>query len=166
MNLIQIAQKYNTDAKCVNYLKALRWGNKVVCSKCGSDNVVSVKSGLGRYHCNSCKTTFSVLADTIFEDTRLDLPKWFMITGMILNAKQGISAKEISRDAGITYKTAWYACMRIRCAMIDNCATLQNIVEMDESYVGGKPRKRYNQSSSTTKLSEVTIKRGRGRQSV
>jgi transposase-like protein len=162
MNLIEIAKTYNTTDKCVKYLKILRWGRTIICSKCGSENIVNISSGIGRHHCNDCETTFSVISGTIFEDTRLDLPTWFMIVGMILNAKQGISALEISRDAGITYKTAWYACMRIRCGMIDNCSSLQDVVEMDESYIGGKPRKRYSDSKSTANLSKVTLKRGRG----
>jgi transposase-like protein len=138
-------------------------GKKVVCPKCHSKNIVSIKD-LGRYYCNKCSTTFSVLTDTIFENSRLPLTDWFMIIGLMLNAKKGISAKQIMRDAEITYKSAWYAAMRVRCAMIDNChIELKNIIEMDESYVGGKPRKGKVPANEPTLFKiELEAKRGRG----
>jgi len=160
MNLIKISKKYDTQAKCLAYLEKLRWGKTVTCTKCGSGNTVRIQSQAGRHHCNNCKTTFSVLVDTVFENTRLELPKWFLIIGLMLNAKKGISAKQIMRDAGVTYKTAWYTAMRVRCGMINNCITLQNIVEMDEAYVGGKPRKKLPLNKPS--ISTVTNKRGRG----
>lgn len=160
MNLLTITKKYNTQAKCLSYLEKLRWGDTVTCTFCGSDNTVAIKAQQGRHHCNNCKTTFSVLSDTIFEDTRLPLPKWFIIIGMMLNAKLGLSAKEIMRNAGVTYKTAWYTAMRVRCGMINPCITLQNIIEMDEAYVGGKPRKKV--PANYPNLTKVTNKRGRG----
>ncbi len=161
MNLIDINKKFNSQAKCLSYLEKLRWGKTVTCTKCGSDNTVRIKPQAGRHHCNNCKTTFSVLVDTIFENTRLPLTKWFMVIGLMLNAKKGIAAAQIMRDTGITYKTAWYAAMRVRCGMIDNCKSLQNIVEMDEAYVGGRPRKKQPASNKPT-LINVVNKRGRG----
>jgi transposase-like protein len=162
MNLITIHKKYGTQAKCLSYLEKLRWGKTVRCTKCHSDNTVRIKTQAGRHHCNNCKTTFSVLVDTIFENTRLELPQWFIIIGLMLNAKKGIAAKQIQRDTGVTYKTAWYTAMRIRCGMIDNCKVLQNIVEMDEAYVGGKPRKKPPISANIPSISNVANKRGRG----
>ena len=163
MDLITIQKKYNTDRKCRLYLEKLRWGKAVICTKCDSSNIVKIKKQVGRYHCNACKTTFSVLSDTIFEYSGLPLPKWFVLIGLMLNTKTGISAKEIQRNVGLTYKTAWYSAMRVRCAMIDNCnIELENIVEMDEAYIGGKPRKRYSKNSNDPNLSKVTAKRGRG----
>ncbi len=161
MNLTEIHKKYGTQDKCLSYLEKLRWGKTVTCTKCGSDNTVRIKTQSGRHHCNNCKTTFSVLSDTVFENTRLPLPKWFLIIGLMLNAKKGIAAAQLMRDAGVTYKTAWYTAMRVRCGMINNCVSLQNIVEMDESYVGGKPRKK-KPADNDANLFTVTNKRGRG----
>ena len=101
MNLITIQKKYGTDRKCRLYLEKIRWGKTVTCTKCGSKNIVRLKRQQGRYHCNNCKTTFSVLTDTIFEYTGLSLPKWFMIIGLMMNTKTGISAKEIQRNVGV-----------------------------------------------------------------
>jgi transposase-like protein len=82
----------------------------------------------------------------------------------MVNSKTGISAKEIERDTGVTYKTAWYSAMRVRCAMIDYChIELENIVEMDEAYLGGKP-KRIKSADNEPSLSRVENKRGRGTQ--
>jgi len=163
MNLINIQKKYGTDRKCRVYLEKLRWGKTVTCTKCGSKNIVRLKKQQGRYHCNSCKTTFSVLSETIFEYSGLPLPKWFMVVGLMMNTKTGISAKEIQRNVGITYKTAWYSAMRVRCAMIDyKNIELHGIVEMDEAYIGGKPRRKYSKAKNEPNLSKITSKRGRG----
>lgn len=166
MTLIDIQKKYNTDLKCRQYLEKLRWGKVIKCTKCNSTNTVDLKKENGRYHCNHCKTTFSVISDTIFEASGLPLSKWFMVIGLMTNTKTGISAKEIERNVGLTYKTAWYCAMRIRCAMIDHCnIELSNVVEMDETYVGGKPRKKYSSLSPSLPIigaESFTNKRGRG----
>jgi len=82
---------------------------------------------------------------------------------LMMNTKTGISAKEIQRNVGVTYKTAWYSAMRVRCAMIDyDNIELHGIVEMDEAYIGGKPRHRYSTKDNKPTLSKVTTKRGRG----
>lgn len=163
MNLTELSKNYNTKPKCMNYLEKLRWGKTVTCDYCGSNETRPLKSEAGRHNCRNCKRNFSVTIGTIFQDTRLSLPKWFQVIALVLNAKKGISAKQIMRDIDVSYKTAWYACMRVRCAMIDNCDELQNIVEMDEAYTGGKPRKFYKQKGdSRPTISQITNKRGRG----
>ena len=163
MDLLKINRRFNSDAKCLAYLEKLRWGKTVTCTNCGSTNVKSLKSEGRRKHCNSCKKHFSVFNGTIFEHTRLPLTKWFNLIALILNAKQGIASANLSRNIGGSYKTAWYAAMRVRCAMIDDCSNLQNIVEMDEGFLGGKPRKKNRRPpENVAYLSNVTNNRGRG----
>ncbi len=162
MNLSTLSKKYNTKAKCIAYLEKLRWGKKPVCVFCGDKEHITKRNGTTRYHCNKCNKDFSVLVDTIFEDTRLPLIKWFQLIMLILNAKKGISAKQLMRDINIGYPTAWFAAMRCRCAMINSCNSLQHIVEMDETYVGGKPRRRYPKNDALPIISRVYNKRGRG----
>jgi transposase-like protein len=167
MNLLSIQKKYSTEQKCLLYLEKLRWGKTVNCTFCGSENTKRLKSEARRHHCNNCNRHFSVLVGTIFEDTRLSLRKWFLFIGLMMNAKRGISAMQLKRDAGVTYKTAWYIAMRVRCAMIEDCNhALQNIVEMDEAYVGGKPRKKNKKQKkipdNKPSITQVTDKRGRG----
>jgi hypothetical protein len=94
-----------------------------------------------RHHCNSCNTTFSVTVDTIFHHTHLDLQKWFLAISLVLNAKKGISARQLARDIEVNRNTAWFMGMRIRNAMFEQPELMRGIVEMDECYIGGKPRK-------------------------
>src|SRR5574337_775963 len=146
MNLHTLGQKYNTQAKCVRYLEKVRWDNEPICPHCDAENVTPRKKVVDRmrkYHCNTCNRDFTVLTGTIFEASKMPLPKWFMLITLMLNAPKGISSMQLSRDLALTYKTAWYSAMRVRCAMIDDeVDLLEGIVEMDESYLGGKPRKR------------------------
>lgn len=161
MNLTTLHKKFSTQAKCIAYLEKLRWGKKPVCVKCGSFHVTKRKRSI-KYHCNSCNKDFSVLVETIFEDTRLKLPKWFEIIFLMSTAKMGISSAEIARMVGVKYQTAWYASHRVRCAMIDNELRLEGMVEFDEAYIGGKKRKIKKTEANKAVLSTITEKRGRG----
>ena len=167
MNLTQLHSKFGTHEKCLAYLVKLRWGKKPVCHHCGSVHVTKPKEGI-RFHCNKCNKNFSVLMGTIFEETRLELNKWFEIILLTMNAKMGISAAEVSRDVGVKYHTAWFACHKVRCAMVsEEGIKLEGVVEFDESYFGGKPRKQYKkEADNIANLSQVTNKRGRGTKKV
>lgn len=163
MNLSEVNKNYNTQTKCLVLLQKLRWDKNVKCTFCDSTKTKPIKSEKGRHSCTNCKKSFSVLAGTIFEDSRLPLPKWFQIITLMLNAKSGISAKEIQRNTGVTYKTAYYACMRVRIGMLMDETKLNGIIEMDESYFGGKARKQAQKPlDDEPNLSTVTNKRGRG----
>ena len=140
MKITTIAKKYGTQVKCLNYLEKLRWGKTVKCPYCGSEKNKRYKTQKNRHKCYSCNRSFSVLVDTIFEDTRLPLSDWFIVIGLMLNSKSGIASKEIQRNIGVTYKTAFYTSMRIRCGMLIEYSMLNGIVEADESYFGGKTR--------------------------
>lgn len=96
-----------------------------------------------RHHCNNCKTSFSVTVGTIFHRTHLPLQKWFLALSLVLNAKKGISARQLSRDLEVNKNTAWRMAMQIRRAMleIEQRHLLEGLVEADETYIGGKPRK-------------------------
>ncbi|MFN8355456.1 MAG: IS1595 family transposase [Spirosomataceae bacterium] len=162
MTLKELSRRFNTEAKCKKYLHQLRWPSGVVtCVRCKSSNV-RFNEGEDRYACNHCKARFRVTTDTIFERSPYPLDDWFRAIFLILNAKQGYSAKQLERNLGCTYKTAWYMAMRIRCAMIDPDITLQDVVEMDETYVGGKPRKRKALNDSVVDVATLYKKRGRG----
>jgi transposase-like protein len=162
MNLLQITKKFPTQKACIEHLEQLRWKGTPVCTFCESEKVSKLKNE-SRYHCNKCNRSFSVLVGTIFEETRMPLQNWFYSIGLMLNAKKGISAKQLQRDLGLSYKTAWYTLMRIRCALSDNVQFLRGVVQMDEVYVGGKPRKGNIRSKGNviTTLDKKN-KRGRG----
>lgn len=111
-----------------------------------------------RYHCNNCNTSFSVTVGTIFHKTKLDLQKWFLGISLILNAKKGISARQLARDLDVNKNTAWYMGMRIRRAMIEQRELMNGFVEMDETYVGGKPRKEMHKNGEKNKRGRGTKK--------
>ena len=161
MNLTQLHNKLGTHEKCITYLEKLRWNGKPKCVFCASDNVSRRKNSF-RWHCNECSHDYSVMVGTIFQDSRLELPKFFEIMFLMINAKMGISASEIARNTGVKYQTAWFACHKIRCAMIDKEIRLEGLVEFDEAYIGGKRRKQTKENYNEANLSKITSKRGRG----
>ncbi|NVO04358.1 MAG: IS1595 family transposase [Bacteroidetes bacterium] len=164
MNLKQVQKKFGTHEKCVSYLEKLRWGKTVRCAYCESTRVIKAKSEKGRYKCYDCNKSFSVLVGTIFQDSKLKLNDWFLITVLVLNAKMGISSKAISRQTGIPLKTCWLTSMKIRCAMIDKKTELHGVLQMDESYFGSSPEKKITKNTplNSPVLSTVYEKRGRG----
>ena len=139
MNIIQIYRQFPTQEACIKHLEKVRWGDTPVCAYCGSDNTYPLKGEL-RHHCNACRKSFSVTIGTIFFDTRLPMQKWFLAISLILNAKKGISSRQLARDLELPVKTAWSVGHRIRKAMKDDGKLLCGVVEMDECYLGGKPR--------------------------
>ena len=140
MNIIQIFQQFPTQESCINHLEQKRWAGVTVCPYCESTNTYKAKDRL-RHHCNGCRKSFSVTIGTIFHDTRLPLQKWFLAISLMLNAKKGISSRQLARDLELPVKTAWSLSHRIRNAIQEDQSLLSGIVEMDETYIGGKPRK-------------------------
>lgn len=144
MNLLEVSKKFPNQQACIEYLEQKRWNGKPTCPYCGSENTnktYNQDTERFRHYCNGCVKSFSVTVGTIFEDSRLSLDKWFMAIALILNAKKGISSHQIARDVGIRQATAWSIAHRVRKAMQQDNGLLSGIVEMDETYVGGKPRK-------------------------
>ena len=140
MNLIKIADTFPTETEATNYFEYVRWDNKPTCCHCGSKNA-SKRYVDFRYFCNGCRMKFSVTSDTYLHHTRLSLRVWLMCFALISDAKKGISALQLHRNLGITPKTAWKMYHQVREIMSDGHIILDGIVEMDETYVGGKPRK-------------------------
>lgn len=140
MNIIQIFQQFPTTESCIEHLEKTRWGDKPRCPYCQSERTTIND---GRHYCYNCKTSFSVTVGTIFHHTHMPLQKWFLAISLILNAKKGISALQLSRDIEVNKNTAWRIAMQIRKAMTqrEHRGLLTGIVEMDETYIGGKPRK-------------------------
>src|SRR5271157_3280621 len=138
INLISLVDKYHDEDDCRAYLEELRFPDGVICPHCNSKSISRVEA----YHifeCRSCGYQFSVITGTIFQDTHLPLWKWFTAIYLMIESKKGISANQMKRTLGISYKTAWYLCHRIRAAMSSSTPSLlKGIVEVDETWVGGK----------------------------
>jgi hypothetical protein len=148
MNLIDVSRELATDGQCLAFLERQRWPDGIVrCPTCGNDQISRImrktKSKNLRaqiYQCleKTCKTQFSATNGSIFHDSHLPLHKWFMAIALIVDAKKGISAKQVQAHLGIgSYKTAWYVCHRVRKAMVDADPTpMAGTVEIDETYIG------------------------------
>lgn len=144
MNLPELIERFGSEDKCHEYLEELRWPDGVRCPRCQSDKISRIKARR-QFDCDACRYQFSVRVGTLFHDSKLPLWKWFLAVYVMGESKKGISANQLKRMLGVSYKTAWYLCHRIRFAMHDEGAPLlSGIVEADETYVGGKPRVRHH----------------------
>jgi len=155
MNLIDINTLFPTDEKCREILTKLRWPEGVQCPRCKMP-AVELETEKTLYYCKDCDYQFSVMAGTVFNDSHLPLTKWFLATLLLCEAKKGMSACQIQRTLGISYKTAWYLCHRIRAAMVEvDRKMLDGTVEMDETYIGGKIKGRGQKQAK--KMKEIVI---------
>jgi transposase-like protein len=139
MNLMELMEKFHSDEKCRETLEELRWPDGKACPRCGATNIRNSYTR-NQYDCGSCGYEFSVTSGTMLHDTHLPLRKWMVATYLICESKKGMSANQIKRTIDVSYKTAWYLCHRIRNAMAQarEGAKLGGILEMDETFVGGK----------------------------
>jgi transposase-like protein len=162
MNILEITKKFSTQKKCLDHLEKVRWNGEIKCVYCDSDKVCKhTEKNKERLQCWNCKKSFSVTVGTIFHHTHIELQKWFLVMSLMLNARKGASSCQIARDLGMRQPTVWSMMLRIRKAMKGSQADLLNgIVEMDETYIGGKPRKRNKDKDDNGNM--PTIKRGRG----
>jgi len=148
MNILQIFQDFQTQEQAIEHLEAKRWRGHPVCPYCQSDKVYRHASGdraSQRWQCERCSRAFSVTVGTIFHGTHVPLKQWFILLGLMLNAKKSASACQLARDLGIRRATVWSMMHRVRLAMANDqeqSELLHGIVEADETYVGGRPRKR------------------------
>ena len=160
ITLIQVFEQFNSADRCREYLELLRWPSGVCCVRCGQVSVSKIEKRR-QYECNDCRYQFSATAGTVFHDSHLPLWKWFLATYLLCDSKKGISANQIGRALGISYKTAWYLCHRIREAMkSDTSVKLKGIVEADETFVGGRYDKRRKRERKEKPCVVGVIQRG------
>lgn len=187
VSLSEIFIRFSTDEECLEYIKGMRWPDGIVrCPTCGDKNVTKYERPATRvrktrsktrdenkanrrawfYICLNadCRQQFSPTSGTLFADSHLPLITWFHAIGLMLNAKKGISAKQLQRDLGIGgYKTAWYLNHRIREAMgSSDIPKLGGIVEVDETYIGGKLKGRGVLAGKRNKQVVVGIRQRKG----
>ena len=132
---------------CKAYLKARRWPEGVRCPRCGNPAVYDLPSRKWHWQCEKCAPDgyrFSILVQTIFENTNKPLRDWFKVVHLMTTSKKGISALQIQRQMGFgSYKTAHGMCHKIRAAMVEPEQKLGGIVEVDETWVGGKDHNKH-----------------------
>jgi transposase-like protein len=162
IDLVSLIDEFGSEAKCRAYLEELRWPEGVKCPRCGSSKISRIKAR-DQFDCDGCRYQFSVTAGTIFHDSHLPLWKWFLAVYVTGESKKGISANQLKRMLGVSYKTAWYLSSRIRAAMHDEFARpLTGTVEADEAWFGHGPRTTYYSRLAATPLTTVlgAVERG------
>jgi transposase-like protein len=173
MNLLNVTRNFRTEDEALDYLIKQRWPQGVRCLACDYDQVytIATKGKTGKpcrlFECAECKLHFSATTGTLFHDSHLPLTKWFMAMALMAEAKKGISANQISRHIGVAYKTAWHLCHRIRKAMEEmNTAPLGGqgqVLEIDETYLGGKKRRKGVKAAKDAKIAILGIAERGGR---
>lgn len=140
MALLSFLAQFPDDDACWTHLEALRWPEGPICSKCG---VIGNAHRAGRAHylrCNACRAKFTVAMGTPLEGTHLPMRVWFTALYLVAASSKGISSVKLAEHLGIGQKTAWFLGQRIRRMMEDKDGLLAGIVEVDETYLGGKTR--------------------------
>jgi|ERR1051326_6563307 transposase-like protein len=143
MNLNDIAKSYHDEDSARAFLESERWPDgQAACPKCGEiGRAYRLTTRKGLWKCGACRKQFTVTVGTIFEDSHIPLNKWLMAIHLLCSSKKGMSAHQLHRMLGVTYKSAWFMAHRIRYAMAHlNLPMLTGTVEVDETYVGGKKR--------------------------
>jgi transposase-like protein len=137
VSTFQLFQMFPDQESARKYLENLLWPNGVRCPHCGlTEHVTVLKSGY--YSCKQCKEKFTVRTGTIFERSHVPLHKWLYAMYLLVTARKGISSMQLSKEIGITQKSAWFVLQRLREACGNDLSILSGIVEIDETYIGGK----------------------------
>src|SRR5690242_3987052 len=148
-NLNDLAQHFHDAESARDFLERSRWPEGPVCPHCGligkayklegkADSKKPVRKGV--YKCGGCQEQFTVTVGTIFEDSHIPLNKWLLAIHLLCASKKGMSAHQLHRMLGVTYKSAWFMAHRIRHAMHSESELLSGTIEADETYIGGKSR--------------------------
>ncbi len=157
VNLPVLIERFHSDSECRKALEEIRWPEGIACLKCGSLNIAPVKDR-PTYVCRDCAYQFSVTVGTVLQDSKIPLFKWFLATFMMCESRKGVSSKQLKRMLGLgSYRSAWFLTHRIRFAMgLVDGEQLRGVIEADEAFVGGKPRR------GTAEVDMFTGQRRRG----
>lgn len=141
-SILELIQAFPDEQSCIDHLTELRWNGNVVSPFDETSKVYDCKGN--RYKCKNTGKYFNVKTNTIFDNTKMPLQKWFLAIWLVTGHKKGISSLQLGRDLDITQKSAWFMLQRIRqCFGLDNDEQLGNEVEADETFVGGKDKNRH-----------------------
>ena len=141
-SIIELLNAFPDEQTCINHLEELRWNGNVISPFDPTSKVYKCKGN--KYRCKNTGKYFNVRTNTLFDNTKIELRKWFLAIYITTSHKKGISSLQLHRDLDVTQKTAWFMLQRIRnCFGIDSSIQLDNEVEVDETFVGGKNKNRH-----------------------
>jgi transposase-like protein len=156
---------FHDEDKALAHLEASRWGGEPFCGHCGSFKVRRLAGKMiGYFQCNDCREKFTVRTGSVMERSHVPLHKWLLAFYLMASSKKGMSAKQMERMLGVTYKTAWFLCHRVREAT-DGAADdgplggPDTVVEADETYVGGKAKNRATRKPAAKKAVVALVER-------
>ena len=143
LTLAELQRRFSDEAECRALLERARWPNGPVCPRCGSiDHASRITTRPGDFTCLDCERRFSVTAGTPMDHTHLPICTWIIAAYLLTTSSKGISSLKLASLLGLQYRTTWHLARRIRAMMADAPDLLRGLVELDETYIGGKGRKR------------------------
>lgn len=157
MNLIEIAERFPTELDCIIYAESIRYGVRVKCAYCDSKNLSNRRID-HRHKCKDCNKSTAVTVNSTLHNTRIPLKIWFFALAVITDAKKGMSALQLQRNINVSYPTAFSMYHKLRALMMvqnKEIPYLEGVVEMDETFIGGKPRKFDNASLPPKKRDDL-----------
>jgi transposase-like protein len=166
ISTFQLFSLYPDAESARKYLESRLWKQGATCPKCKSQKRIGTRKG-GFYRCHACKRDFTVRTGTIFERSHVPLHKWIYAMYLLVTARKGVSSMQLAKEIGITQKSAWFVLQRLREACAEDKSKLKGIVEVDETFVGGKEvnrhfQKRLNLGSGTAGKTVVIGMKERG----
>jgi len=137
ISTFQLFEMFPDQETARTYLEGLLWPDGPRCPVCGTGDKITPRKG-GFYRCRQCQEDFTIRTGTIFERSHVPLHKWIYAMYLVVTARKGISSMQLAKEIGVTQKTAWFILGRLREACGKDFAKLTGIVEIDETYIGGK----------------------------
>ena len=156
----QFNDRFPDDAACLEEVKQLRFGDTLTCPKCAKDNKFYRVKGRSAYACSFCGHHIYPLKDSIFDHSSTELRLWFYAIYLMAQTRAGISAKQLERELGVTYKTAWRMFNHIRQLMSAGQNPLTGAVEVDEAYFHPNPQKRTTAKAHNSQVVFGMVERG------